>query len=75
MTHFHGLGHGNCVPRYAEGVPEIRKLDFRGFKGQFNVKKDNFKGLMAKIGHYRLILSSITHLLSIFMEYVMKNLI
>ena len=44
MAHCHGLGHGNCVLKYAGGVLELRKLDFRGFKGQFNVKKVNFRG-------------------------------
>ena len=48
----------------------LRKLDFRGFKGQFDVKKANFRGLIAKIGHYRPILTTRTQLGSIFMEYV-----
>ena len=47
--------------RYVGGVLELRKLDFRGLKGQFDVKKANFRGLIAKIGHYRPILASKTH--------------
>ena len=71
MAHFHGIGHGNCALSYVEGVLELRKLDFRGLKGQFDVKKANFRGLIAKIGHYRPILATRTHLWPIFMEYVM----
>ena len=33
------------------GVLELRKLDFRGLKSQFDVKKANFRGLIAKINH------------------------
>ena len=69
MAHFHGIGHGNCAVRNVGGVLELRKLDFRGLKGQFDVKKANFRGLIAKIGHYRPILATRTHLWPIFMEY------
>ena len=71
MAHFNGLCHGNCALRHVEESLEIRKLDFRGLKGQFDVKKDNFRGLIAKIGHLRPILASRTHLWPIFMDYPM----
>ena len=38
---------------YVEGVLELRKLGFRGLKGQFDAKKANFRGLIAKIDHLR----------------------
>ena len=69
MAHFHGIYHGNCVLRYVGGVLVLRKLDFRGLKGQFDVKKFNFRGLIVKIGHYWPILATRTHLWPIFMEY------
>ena len=71
MAYFLGIIHGNCDPRNVGGVLEFRKLDFWGLKGQFDVKKANFRGLIAKIGHYRPILASITHIWPIFMEYAM----
>jgi hypothetical protein len=69
MAHFHGLCHRNCAQRYVGGILELRKLDFRGLKGQFDVKKANFRGLIAKIGHLRPILASRTHLWPIFLDY------
>ena len=39
MAHFHGLCHGNCDLRYIRGILELRKVDFRGLKDQFDVKK------------------------------------
>ena len=75
MIHFHGICHIKFDLRYVVGFLEFMNLAFRGLKGQFDVKKANFRGLIAKIGHYRSILASITHLLSIFMEYVMGDLI
>ena len=71
MTHFHGLCHRSCALKYIAGILELRKLDFRGLKGQFDVKNANFRGLIAKIGHYRPILASRTNLWPIFMEYAM----
>ena len=71
MAHFHGLCHRNCAQRYVGGILELRKLDFRGLKGQFDVKKANFRGLIAKIGHLRPILASRTYLWPIFMDYAM----
>ena len=68
MAHFYGLSHGNCALKYVGGILELRKLDFRGLKGQFDVKKVNFKGLIAKISYYRPILTATTHLWPIFME-------
>ena len=53
MTKFHELCRGNCALRRVGGVLELIKLDFRGLKGQFDVKKANFRGLIAKIGRYR----------------------
>ena len=73
MTHFHGLCHENCALRYVGGILELRKLDFRGLKGQFDVKKANFRGLIAKIGHLRPILASRTYLWPIFTDYVIGN--
>ena len=60
---------GNVPLRYVGGILGHRKLDFRGLKGQFDVKKVNFRGLIAKIGHVRPILPSRSHLYPIFMEY------
>ena len=48
------------------------KLDLGGLKGQFDVKKANFRGLIAKIGHYRPILAIRPHLQPIFMDYAMR---
>ena len=72
MAHFYGLSHRNCALKYVGGILELRKLDFRGLKGQFDVKKANFRGLIAKIGNYRPILNSRTRLRPIFMEYTME---
>ena len=69
MAHFHGVCHGNCSLRYVGGALVLRKLDFSGLKGQFDVKKANFRGLIAKIDHYMAILASRTHLWPSFMDY------
>ena len=69
MIHFHGICHGEFDPRYVGGFLEFRKLDFRGLKGQFDVKKANFRGLIAKIGNYRPNLASRTHIWPISMDY------
>ena len=69
MVHFHVIYHGNYALKYVGGVLEVRKLDFRDFKGQFDVKKANFRGLIVKIGYYRPILARRTNLRPIFMEY------
>ena len=58
------------VPWYIRGVLVLRKLNFGGFKGKFDVRKANFRGLIARIGHYRPILATRTHLWSVFMKYV-----
>ena len=73
MTHFHGLCHGKCGLRYVGGILGHRKLDFRGLKGQFDVKKANFGGLLPKIGHLTPILASRTHLWPNFIDYAMRN--
>ena len=44
MAHFHGVFHGNCALRYVGGVLVLRKLDFRGLKCQYDVKKGQFQG-------------------------------
>ena len=41
MAHFHVVCHGNHALRYVGGVLEYRKLDLRGLKGQFDVKRAN----------------------------------
>ena len=69
MPYFHEVCHGSCALRYIKGILVLRKLGFRGFKDQFDVKKANFRGLIAKICHYWAILASRTHLWPIFMEY------
>ena len=71
MAHFYGLSHGNCALKYVGGILELRKLDFLGLKGQFDVKKVNFRGLTAIIGHLRPILASRIHLWPILMVYAM----
>ena len=71
MAHFHGIYHGNCALKYIGGILELRKIGFGGLKGQFNVKNDNFRGLIAKIDHYRPTLATRTNLWPIFMEYAM----
>ena len=53
MTHLYEVCHGNCALRYVGGVLEFRKLYFRGLEGHFDVKKTNFRGLIAKIGYLR----------------------
>ena len=72
MAHFHGASHGNCALRYVAGVLVLRKFDFRGLKGQYDVKKANVRGLTAKIGYLRPILASRPHLWTIFLEYAIK---
>ena len=37
---------------YVGGVLELRKLNYSDIKGQFDVKKANFRGQIAKIGYY-----------------------
>ena len=71
MTNLHELCRRNSALRYVGRVLEHRKLDFRGLKGPFDVKKANFRRLIAKIGHLRPILVTRTHLSPIFMEYAM----
>ena len=50
----------------------LRKVDFKGLKGQFSVKKANFRGLIAKIGSLRPILAYRTHLWPILLDYAMR---
>ena len=69
MIHFHGIYHGEFDLRYVGGLLKFRRLDFGSLRGQFDVKKANFRGLIAKIGHYSPILASKTNLWPIFMVY------
>ena len=62
MAHFNEICHGNWALKYVGAILELRKLHFRGLKGQFDVKKANFRGLMAKIGYYWHIMATRTHL-------------
>ena len=71
MTHFHELCHRNCVLRYVRAILKLIKLNFRGLKGQFDVKKVNLRGLIANIGHLRPILAIRMHLCPIFMDSAM----
>ena len=66
MIHFHGICHRKFDLKYVGWFLEFRKFGFRGLKGQFYVKKANFRGLIAKIGHYSPILASKTNLWAYF---------
>ena len=39
MAHFNGIYHGNCDLMNVGAVLEFRKLDFKGLKGQLDLKK------------------------------------
>merc|ERR1712002_1087988 len=45
---FYGICHRNCALKYIGGILELRKVSFRGLKGPFDVKKANFRELLAK---------------------------
>ena len=62
MANFYGICHGNCALSYVGGFLVLTKLNFGGLKGQFDVKKAKFRGLIDKIDHYRLILTTRTQL-------------
>ena len=49
MTNFHELCHGNCALRDIGEFLMLEKLGFRGLKGQFDVKKAYFRGLIAEM--------------------------
>ena len=72
MAHFQGICHENCALGYVGGIFKLRKLEFRGLEGQFDVKNANFRGLIHKIGYFRPILTSRDHLWPIFMNYAMR---
>ena len=74
-VNFHESCHGNCVLSHIGEILELRKLNFMGLKGQFDVKKANFRGVIGKIGYYRPISTFRTHLWPLFMKYVIGNLI
>ena len=71
MAHIHRLCHENCVLRYVERILQLMKLEIRGLKGRFDVKKANFRGLLAKIGSLMPIWAFGIHKRPIFMIYVM----
>ena len=52
MTYFHGICHRNCALMNVGAVLEFRKLDFKGIKGQLDLKRTSFRRLIPKIGHY-----------------------
>ena len=51
-------------------VLEFRKLDFKGLKGQLDLKRFSFRRLIPKFGYWP-ILATRTHLWHIFMGYTM----
>ena len=53
-------------------VLEFRKLDFKGLKGQLDLKRASFRRLIPKFGHFWPILATRTHLWQIFMGYAMN---
>ena len=57
---------------YEKGFLEFRNLDFMDLKGQYDLKKANFRGLIAKIGYLSPILGSRTHLLHISLDYTIE---
>ena len=61
-----------CLLGILGGILELRKLNFRGLKGLFDVKKANLRRVIAKNGYLRPIITSRTHVRSIFMEYVIR---
>ena len=69
MSHFHELCHGNCALRYVGWDLGVKKLDFWGLKGQFEIKRARFRGLIAKIGYLSPILATRTPLWPVFLEY------
>ena len=71
MTHFHGKYYGNCALMNVGAVLEFIKLDFKGLKGQLDLKRASFRRLIPKFGHYWPILATRTHLWHIFMGYAM----
>ena len=71
MINFYELCHGNCALRYVGGVLEFGKLGFWCLIGKNDVKMANFRGLIVKIGHYRLVLPSRTPSWPFFFEYFM----
>ena len=69
MAHYHGFYHGILALMYTGRILEFKKLDFRGLKCQSDVKKVNFRGLIAKIRHLRSIMASRAE--PIFKDYAM----
>ena len=69
MIHFYGLCHRSCALKCITGVLELRKLDFRGLKGQLDVKKAKIGELISKIGYLRPVLTSRIHLRPILMNF------
>lgn len=52
----------DCALNYVGGILEFKRFDFRGLKDLFDVEKVNFRGSIAKSGHYRTIFASRTYL-------------
>ena len=69
MTHFHELSHRKCALRHIGEILELRKLDFRGLKDQFDVKKAHFWRLISKIGLFEAYFVFKTNPGSIFTKY------
>ena len=61
MAHSLLFCHGIFALRYTGGILDLKKIDFRDLKCQSDVKKVNFRGLIAKIGYLRPILTFKTH--------------
>ena len=73
MTHFHDSCHGKCLLRHVEGVLELQKFDFWSPSNQFDIKKANFVGLLAKIASLRHILASRAHLWPVFCVFFCRE--
>ena len=50
----------------------VQEVRFRGLIYQSDVKNVNFRGVIAKIGYFRLTLTSKTHLWPIFIDNAMR---
>ena len=73
MAHYHGFCYRIFALRYTGGILELKKLDFRGLICQSDVRKVIFRGVIAKIGYLRPILTSRTHFWPIFKDYAMER--
>ena len=71
MINFHELCHVKLFRNIGE-ILELKKLDFRGFKVQFDAKKANFMGLIAKNGQLRPNLACRTYMRYMLMTYAIE---